>query len=78
MELIKNKQFYHSSKVSKQGFDLVKKFFKVHSDKAFPFLDLYRMFLLHPHSSENFKLFEYGIEYLASLIGYLRDDRSNQ
>lgn len=48
LELIKNKQFYHSSKVSKQGFDLIKKMFKFPSDKAFPCLDVYRMFLMHP------------------------------
>ena len=48
MELLKNKQFYHSSKVSKQGHDLIKKLLKFPSDKVLPCLDIYRMFLMHP------------------------------
>lgn len=71
LELIKGKAFYHSSKVSKQGFELVKKLIKFPHDHAFPCLDLYRMFLMHPHSSENFKLFEFALEYLGILINHL-------
>ena len=76
-ELIKNKAMYHSSKVSKHGFELIKKLLtKFPADKAFPCLDFYRMFLMHPNSSENFKVFETGFEYLGHLLGYLRDDKS--
>ncbi|TNV85584.1 hypothetical protein FGO68_gene1924 [Halteria grandinella] len=71
IELIKGKAFYHSSKVSKQGFELVKKLLKFPHEQAFPCLDLYRMFLMHPHSSENYKLFEFALEYLGILIGHL-------
>ena len=78
MELIKNKSFYHSSKVSKHGYELVRKLLKFPADKAFPSLDIYRMFLMHPQSSENYKVFELGIEYLSALISYLRDDRGSQ
>ena len=48
IELIKNKSFYHSSKVSKHGYELVRKLLKFPADKAFPSLDIYRMFLMHP------------------------------
>lgn len=74
MGLIKDKSFYHSSKVSKQGFELVKKLLKFPSAQAFPALDIYRMFLMHPQSSENFKLFEYALEYLGMLVAHLRDE----
>jgi PUL domain len=79
LELIKNKPFYHSSKVSKQGFELLKKLLtKFPSSKSFPVLDLYRMFLLHPHSSEHYKVFETALEYLNIVIGHLRDDQAQQ
>jgi hypothetical protein len=71
LELVKNKAFYHSSKVSKQGFELVKKMLKFPHDQVFPCLDIYRMFLMHPHSSENYKLFEFALEYLGLLINHL-------
>jgi phospholipase A-2-activating protein len=72
LELIKNKAFYHSSKVSKQGFEMLKKILKFPSDKVFPVLDIYRMFLLHPHSSEHYKVFENAIEFLNILIGHIK------
>jgi hypothetical protein len=32
------------------------------------------MFLMHPSSSENFKVFETGIEYFGAMINVLRDE----
>lgn len=78
IELIKNKPFYHSSKVSKQGYELVRKLLKFPADKVFPSLDIYRMFLMHPQSSEHYKLFEIGIEFLSTIISFLKDERSSQ
>ena len=51
---------------------------KFPSSKVFPVLDLYRMFLMHPNSSENYKVFEFAIEYLNIIIGHLRDESSQQ
>ena len=77
LELIKNKSFYHSSKVSKQGFELVKKLLtQFPADKTFPSLDIYRMFLIHPSATEHYKVFENAIEYLGILIGHLREEAS--
>ena len=73
LETIKNKAFYHSSKFSKQEYDVVKKLLKFPADKAFPSLDIYRMFLMHPGATENYKVYETGIENLSALIGYLGD-----
>lgn len=74
LEMLKNKAFYHSSKVSKQGFELIKKLLsKFPNDKVFPCLDFYRMFLMHPHSSENYKVFEHAIEYLSFIMNHIRD-----
>lgn len=79
LELIKNKAFYHSSKCSKHGFDLMKKMLnRFPSDKVFPVLDVYRMFLMHPQSSEHYKVFEAGIEYLGYIISHLRAESSKE
>lgn len=72
LELIKNKAFYHSSKVSKQGFEMLKKLLKFPSDKAFPVLDIYRMFLMHPQSGDNYKVYEHGLEYLNIVLAHAR------
>lgn len=71
LQLIKDKNFYHSSRCSKQGQELVKKLLKFPAAEVFPCLDVYRMFLLHPSSSENFKVFQYGLEYLNILLAFL-------
>ena len=73
LDTIKNKAFYHSTKFSKQEYDVIKKLLKFPGDKAFPSLDIYRMFLIHPGATENYKVFETGIENLSALIGYLGD-----
>ena len=52
----------------------MRKLLRFPTEKASPVLDVYRMLLMHPHSSENFKVFEHGMEYLGVLLGYLRDD----
>lgn len=65
--------------MSKQGFELIKKLLtKFPSAKAFPALDIYRMFLMHPHSSENYKVYEFAIEYIGIIIGHLRDESAQQ
>jgi len=74
--MIKDKAFYHSAKVSKQGFELIRKLLRFPADKAFPSLDFYRMFIMHPQASENYKVFEYGLEYLSTLVSYVRNDNS--
>ena len=51
---------------------------KFPAPKVFPVLDLYRMFLMHPQSSENYKVFEFALEYLGIIIGHLRDESAQQ
>ena len=48
LETLKNKSFYHSSRFLKQELEVIKKLLRFPSEKAFPGLDLYRMFLMHP------------------------------
>jgi hypothetical protein len=74
LELVKNKAFYHSSKVSSRGFEMLKKIIKLPADKVFPALDIYRMFLMHPHSADHFKVFEHGLEYLNILLSNAKSD----
>jgi hypothetical protein len=78
LDMLKNKQFYHSSKLHKLGYDLVKKLFRFPADKIFPVLDIYRMFLMHPGSSENYKVFENALEFIGTFISYLRDESLNE
>lgn len=78
MELIKKKEMYHSSKLSKPGFELVRKLLKFPADKAFPSLDIYRMLLMHPHLSEHYKVYELGLEYIFILVDYIKDPKANQ
>jgi len=47
-------------------------------DKAFPSLDIYRMFLIHPGATENYKVYEYAIEYISTLISHLVEESSPQ
>jgi hypothetical protein len=55
---------------------VIKKLLKFPADKAFPSLDIYRMFLMHPGSTENYKVFENAIEYLSTLIHYVNEEKS--
>ena len=34
------------------------------------------MFLIHPEASENFKVFEHGLEYVGALINYLQSENN--
>jgi hemerythrin-like domain-containing protein len=78
LDVIKNKAYYHSSKFSKHEYDVIKKMVKFPSDKAFPSLDIYRMFLMHPGATENYKVFEYATEYLSALINHLTNENTTQ
>ena len=68
---------YHSSKISKAGFDMIAKFLKFPTDKSLPGLDLYRMLLMHPNLSEHYKLVENGIEYVGNFLSFLNSDIAN-
>jgi len=71
--LIDDKPRYHSTKVSTQGFDLVRKLLKQPLDNIFPVLDLFRMFLMHPNSGDMFKVSEQGMDILGTILLALRE-----
>ena len=54
-------------------YDLVNKLFTFSSTMMLPVLDIYRMFLMHPGSTENYKVFETGRQYVKHLITILDD-----
>lgn len=71
--LLEDKPRYHATKVSKEGFELMKKLLKTPIDSLFPCLDIFRMFLIHPQSSEMFKIAEFGMDYLGTILYALRE-----
>lgn len=60
LKVIGEKQFYHTSQIYKQEWDVLKKMLDWPNKHLFPVLDLLRMFLLHTQSSEMFKVYEHG------------------
>jgi PUL domain len=51
--------------------DIIKRCLEFPSDKLFPCLDLYRIFLLHPYSSEGYSGSDGGSYFLAILLAQL-------
>ena len=73
VEVVSDKSNYHSSKVYKTELEMIKRFPKWPMDKIFPVLDLFRMFLVHPQSSELFKVVDHGAEILIGLLCILQE-----
>lgn len=66
-------QYYHSSSVGPASVDVIKRLLEFPNEKLFPCLDLYRIFLLHPNSSEGYSGSDGGAHYLSVLLGQLTD-----
>jgi phospholipase A-2-activating protein len=73
LKVIGEKQFYHTSEIYKQEWDVFKKMLDWPNKHLFPVLDLLRMFLLHSQSSEMFKVYEHGDAYCTKLLGLLHN-----
>jgi hypothetical protein len=69
--LVADKAHYYTSKPVQAHYELMKNLLAFPNDKVFPCIDLYRMFLIHPDASSNFKKFEEGYEYLMRLLGLI-------
>jgi phospholipase A-2-activating protein len=54
---------YHSTEFYTGELDLIKKLLGWPREHVFPVLDMFRIFVLHPHSQEMFKGADYGSEY---------------
>lgn len=62
---------YHNTEIYTGEYDLIKKLMTWPRDKVFPVLDLFRVFILHPHSQELFKGSDYGANYTSVFLGTL-------
>ena len=71
--LVKDKNSYNQTKISKMGFETVKALLAFPAAKAFPALDLYRMLLMHPSMMEPFKHSDSAVDILGSLLSHLRN-----
>lgn len=71
LQVIGEKQNYHSSKLYKQEWDVFEKLLSWPYKHIYPVLDLFRMFLLHSQASEMFKVFERGAEHLTLFLALL-------
>ena len=61
-------QNYHRSEVSPQQLKVIDKLLAFPIDKAFPCMDLYRIYLLHPTSYEAYAASDAGATYIQSLL----------
>jgi phospholipase A-2-activating protein len=73
LQVIGEKQFYHTSEIYKQEWDVFRKMLAWPNKHLFPVLDLFRMFLLHSQSSEMFKVYEQGDSLCTKLLGILHN-----
>jgi hypothetical protein len=72
-KVLSQPQYYHSSSVGPASIEVIKKCLEFPADKLFPALDLYRIFLLHPNSSEGFSGADSGFVFLSILLSPLLD-----
>lgn len=73
LETIKNSQFYHTSSFSEPDLNIFhKKLGYFPEEFIIPYLDLFRMFMLHPRSQDMFKKMAGGIQEYTRIIELLK------
>ena len=78
LETIKNFQFYHTSSFSENELNVFhKKLGYFPEEFIIPYLDSFRMFLLHPRSQDMFKKMGGGIQEYTRLIELLKSTSNN-
>lgn len=75
-EVLGDKAKYFKTKVSDHHDQLLQKLIRLPSEKVFPCLDLYRIFLLHPDCVMHWKKYEAGANHLYSLLAPLADKQA--
>jgi hypothetical protein len=71
MKTLANSALFHSSEVTPECIKIIRKLLDLPKEKIFPAVDLYRIFLLHPNSTEAFNQSDAGSEYFAILNAIL-------
>lgn len=74
--VLSDKSKYFTTKLNEYHDQLMTKLIQLPAARAFPCLDLYRIFLLHPDCTCHYKKYELGANHVYSLIGYLGDKNS--
>ena len=77
-DVIKQTQFYHNSVISEYDYNLlVTKIVTWPNEYIIPFLDFFRMFLLHPRAHDYFKKTGAGLSELNSLFERFKNGNDN-
>ncbi len=77
-DVLKNTQFYHNSTIEEKDFNLLTaKLTTWPNEYVMPFLDYFRMFLLHPRSHDFFKKTGSGLAELGSLLERYKNGSDN-
>lgn len=66
-------QNYHRTEVSPQQLKVIDKLLNFPIDKAFPCMDLYRIYLLHPTSYEAYAASDAGATYIQAMLRFISD-----
>lgn len=69
-------QNYHSSEVSPQMLRVIDKLLAWPIDKAFPAMDLFRIYLLHPTSYEPFAASDAGAPYIQAMLRFIAEPQN--
>ena len=74
IKVLTNVQNYHRTEISPQQLRIIDKLLAFPVEKAFPCMDLYRIYLLHPSSYEAYAASDAGITYINTMIRFLSDE----
>ena len=70
---LENKDNYYKTKINDYMSELLDKLIQLPTDKVFPCLDLYRIFLCHPDATCHSKKYEEGSHHVSSICAHLRE-----
>lgn len=66
-------QNYHRTEISPQQVKVLDKLLAFPIEKAFPCMDLYRIYLLHPTSYEAYAASDAGASYIQAMLRFISD-----
>mmetsp|Transcript_40455 Transcript_40455/g.29129 ORF Transcript_40455/g.29129 Transcript_40455/m.29129 type:complete len:98 (+) Transcript_40455:1144-1437(+) len=73
MSTLSKPELYHSSDITPQQLDVLKKALDFPADRVFPVMDIYRAFLIHPMSVSHYNGSDAGAYYISLILAFLAD-----
>lgn len=71
MNTLSKTENYHSSDITPQQLEVLKKALEFPAEKVFPVLDIYRAFLMHPMSVSHYNGSDAGAYYIGLILSFL-------